>query len=102
MGRGSGGGLDRDCGDFPLEGIAGLDLRETDMEKRKDKVLRINREWCKGCGICVEFCPRKVLCLDERDKAVVARPGDCAGCGLCEGRCPDLAIQICAGVESST
>jgi 2-oxoglutarate ferredoxin oxidoreductase subunit delta len=42
----------------------------------------------------VEFCPKKVLDLDDREKAVAARPEDCICCRLCELRCPDLAIEI--------
>lgn len=50
-------------------------------------------KWCKGCGICVEFCPKKVLDLDNvKGKAVVARPEGCIQCGQCELRCPDFAI----------
>jgi len=66
------------------------------MAKRKPKLKQhlINRDWCKGCGICVEFCPRKVLELDTEDKAVAVRPEDCICCRLCELRCPDLAIQV--------
>jgi len=56
--------------------------------------LEINREWCKGCRICVAFCPKSVLVLDQEDKVVVARPEDCVWCGDCEVRCPDLAITI--------
>ena len=61
------------------------------------QVLRrhvIQREWCKGCGICVHFCPKKVLELDESEKVVVVRAGDCVACRLCELRCPDLAIEV--------
>jgi len=36
---------------------------------RKKRKLAINREWCKGCGICVAFCPKDVLVLDEEGKA---------------------------------
>ncbi|MFT5702172.1 MAG: 2-oxoglutarate ferredoxin oxidoreductase subunit delta, partial [Desulforhopalus sp.] len=54
------------------------------MGKRKLKELRINRDWCKGCGICVSFCPKKVLELDSKDKAVAVRPEDCICCTLCE------------------
>jgi 2-oxoglutarate ferredoxin oxidoreductase subunit delta len=64
------------------------------MAKRKLKAHHINREWCKGCGICVAFCPKKVLELDESDKAVAVRAEDCIACRLCELRCPDLAIEI--------
>ena len=64
------------------------------MAKPKLKGHRINREWCKGCGICVQFCPKTVLELDKEEKAIAARPEDCICCRLCELRCPDLAIEI--------
>ena len=64
------------------------------MAKATLKEHRINREWCKGCGICVAFCPTKVLELDEKDKAVAVRLEDCIACRLCELRCPDLAIEV--------
>lgn len=56
--------------------------------------LEITSEWCKGCDICVAFCPKNVLELDSSGKAVVARPEDCIWCGDCEIRCPDMAIRI--------
>lgn len=59
----------------------------------KKKII-IDREWCKGCRICVAFCPKKVLVLDEEDKACWKNSEDCINCGLCELRCPDLAIEM--------
>ena len=55
---------------------------------------------CKGCGFCIEFCPRKVL--EESNKLnirgvhppYVKNPDACVGCGLCEDICPDLAIFV--------
>ena len=64
------------------------------MARRKLEEHRINRDWCKGCGICVAFCAKHVLELDEHDKAQAVRPEDCVVCMLCEMRCPDLAIEV--------
>jgi len=64
------------------------------MPKLTLKEMIINRQWCKGCGICIHFCPEKVLGLDEEEKAIVLRPENCTCCKLCEFRCPDLAIEV--------
>jgi len=64
------------------------------VAKKILKELVIDRNWCKGCRICVQFCPQKVLDLDGEDKAVASRPWDCVACGMCELRCPDLAITV--------
>jgi len=62
------------------------------MEKKGEVV--INREWCKGCNICVAFCPNEVLTLDDDEKACWSHPEKCKKCGLCEMRCPDIAIEL--------
>ena len=67
------------------------------MEKEDKKTPHINREWCKGCEICAEFCPENALALDELEKAFLAYPDKCTGCGMCELRCPDLAIELISG-----
>ena len=64
------------------------------MAKKKLKEHRIDRDWCKGCGICVSFCPTNVLELDRHEKAVAARTEDCIACRMCELRCPDLAVEV--------
>lgn len=56
--------------------------------------IEINRAWCKACGICIDFCPKKVLGPDESGKASVVNPDDCTGCFMCERRCPDYAIKV--------
>ena len=64
------------------------------MGKKKLKEHIITGDWCKGCGICVHFCPKDVLELDEEEKVFAARPEDCICCMACEIRCPDLAIEV--------
>ena len=63
------------------------------INKRKLKVV-IVEEWCKGCRICVEFCPKESLRLNSNGKAVWINGNDCIRCGLCELRCPDAAIVL--------
>ena len=62
--------------------------------KKRTANIVINRDFCKGCGICVAFCPAHVLELGEDEKAFVKRLDDCTACGLCEMRCPDMAIEV--------
>ncbi|MFH1122292.1 MAG: 4Fe-4S binding protein [Pseudomonadota bacterium] len=62
--------------------------------KKENLGLEINSDYCKGCGICVAFCPKGVLELNDHQKAVVKDPDQCNGCGLCELRCPDMAIEV--------
>ena len=58
-----------------------------------EKELKINQAWCKGCGICVAFCPKDALEMVD-GKAVLKIENDCIMCGLCEQRCPDYAIYV--------
>lgn len=54
--------------------------------------LLLNR--CKGCGICVEFCPKKVLAVNEIGKVGLVNETLCIKCRQCEDRCPDYAIFL--------
>ncbi|CAN2040186.1 Uncharacterized ferredoxin MJ0146 [Candidatus Magnetomoraceae bacterium gMMP-15] len=60
----------------------------------------IDVERCKGCGLCVQVCPKKVLELSSLNNpkgyfpAFQARPEDCILCGICYIMCPDVAISI--------
>lgn len=59
------------------------------------KEIKINEKWCKGCGICADFCPKKVFDHAHLGaRPVPERVGECIGCGLCELRCPDFAITL--------
>lgn len=56
--------------------------------------LAIEPRRCKGCGICVQSCPMKVLILNDDGKVEVKEIARCVFCGLCEQRCPDFAISV--------
>lgn len=51
-------------------------------------------QWCKGCGLCVEFCPVGVLAFNEDDLPLVVFPEKCTACHWCDTHCPDLAIVV--------
>lgn len=76
----------------------------TENEVKTEKIttpkgqVYINRERCKGCGFCIEFCPFRVLEFDTSFNShgyhppVIAESNKCTGCDLCGMYCPDFAI----------
>ena len=63
------------------------------MSTKTDKSLTVIEDWCKGCGICVEFCPKNVLEMKD-GKVYIKDLESCIQCGQCELRCPDFAIYL--------
>lgn len=62
-------------------------------------VFRIDR--CKGCGLCVSVCPKKILAIDtsqvnKKDyRPVSCTDMDaCIACGNCALMCPDGVISV--------
>ena len=62
-------------------------------QAKKTYVHILRERYCKGCNICVTFCPKQVLVL-KGGKAFAERPEFCIGCAMCELRCPDFAIEV--------
>ena len=62
--------------------------------------LSINENYCKGCGYCIEFCPKDVL--EEADwfnekgyhPPTPTSIESCVNCGFCQLICPDFAIWV--------
>ncbi len=61
--------------------------------------LSVDRDWCKGCNICVEDCPAHILALDYNEKVYVTDMTRCILCGICAVRCPDFVISVATGDE---
>ena len=63
--------------------------------------LRIHRDLCKNCRLCVEFCPKGVLAMTT-DRlnvkgvpyAECVHPDRCIGCQACVLICPDAVIEL--------
>lgn len=56
--------------------------------------VRVFQNWCKGCGLCIAFCPRQVFAEDGEHHPVVAHPERCVACMWCAIHCPDFAIVV--------
>lgn len=56
--------------------------------------VRIYRDWCKKCGVCIAFCPKEALEQGQEGYPALKDNHSCNGCGLCELLCPDFAIVV--------
>lgn len=67
---------------------------ESKVYQNEKTEITINENWCKSCGICIQFCPKNVFISNEQGAPVPKRIDDCIHCKLCELRCPDFAITV--------
>lgn len=65
----------------------------TTKSKAKYKI-NILPDWCKGCNLCTDLCPKGILELGPNGKVRVTDAALCSGCKLCELTCPDFGIWI--------
>jgi len=71
---------------------------DADKVKPPQAEIHIIRDRCKGCGFCIEFCPKDVLEESNEINERGVRPpkvvdeSRCALCGFCSAVCPDFAI----------
>ena len=45
--------------------------------------VTFNADLCKGCGLCIEACPKKIKEMEK-----------CLGCAMCATMCPDVVITV--------
>ena len=65
--------------------------------------IEIDQELCKGCEICIFFCPKGVISLSDKLNASGYLPAifdgnsECTGCATCAVVCPEVAIEVYRG-----
>jgi len=62
--------------------------------------ILIDGERCKGCSLCIDFCPKTSISLSDELNlkgyfvAAFAPGSACNGCGSCALMCPEAAIEV--------
>ena len=60
----------------------------------KDVVtLKLDREKCVGCGMCLVVCPHEVLSMNNGHVRIEKRDL-CMECGACARNCPTDAVTV--------
>jgi 2-oxoglutarate ferredoxin oxidoreductase subunit delta len=63
-------------------------------------MIKINKKWCKGCGLCIYRCPQQALEKSNTFNSKgfhlpqLKKENTCNQCRTCELICPDLAITV--------
>ena len=58
------------------------------------------QERCKGCGLCISVCPKKILTFSADFNQAGYHPAmcidenQCIGCAMCARTCPDVVIEV--------
>ncbi len=66
----------------------------------KKGYIEINQELCKGCRICLAFCPKGAISVSDKLNASGYFPAsfngdeECTGCATCATVCPDVVIEV--------
>lgn len=63
--------------------------------------ITVKENVCKGCGLCVQACPKKIIGLAKDHlnakgyhPAQLLDEEKCIGCAMCATMCPDVAIIV--------
>jgi len=64
--------------------------------------VKVNKDRCKGCYLCLAYCPKGLLQKDSQlnllgVQAVIFKEDEknkCTGCSFCAIICPDCALEV--------
>ncbi len=62
--------------------------------------VRFEEDRCKGCQLCVAFCPKNIIVMSDRlnasgfHPATVVEQEKCISCAFCARMCPDVVISV--------
>ncbi len=76
-----------------------------DKEEPSNQKVKIQKERCKGCTLCVIYCPRKRIRMSEElnnygslyaifEDVPDDKSSSCNSCGFCYLVCPEVAIEV--------
>jgi len=75
------------------------------MGKTRGEIV-ISEQFCKGCGYCVEFCPKDCLIIGDRFNTegyqlpTFLDEEKCTACAICGKMCPESAIEVYKYISS--
>lgn len=74
------------------------------MATAKSKIqgkVTFQEDLCKGCGLCVNACPKKIITLNTSKinakgyhPATIVNMDECIACTSCALMCPDAVITV--------
>jgi len=66
--------------------------------------IMIDKDKCKGCLLCISFCPRGAIKKSKELNKLglnfvefspqAGESGECLGCMMCAVMCPDCCIEV--------
>jgi 2-oxoglutarate ferredoxin oxidoreductase subunit delta len=86
--------------EYVLEAAKARSLRQKRARSTMGKIV-IDEEYCKGCGLCIAFCPKGNIRISSSVSRKGYHPAEfldpseaCTGCAMCALMCPDAAITV--------
>ena len=86
---------------IPKAALSAPIIKHSQINKGGNTMANVtfNEDLCKGCGLCVDACPKKILRLSP-ERINVHHPAEmtdqekCIACAFCATMCPDCVITV--------